>query len=613
MDEICHNWQFSHKSKTSTIKSQSTKNFLKVSDTFKKCCVSHYALLKYPAMGSYIAKYKRYYLKKFYKNLNFEPGFISDIYIGFEKHSNTLLHNDIITIYDSHKLNASIQENRFDINTQNLLGQTPLHYAILGNNKAAIWLLINAHARTDIRDCNGDTALHLAIIYDCMDAIKLVINENNVSMLNYAGLAALDLVNKNNIELYTLIKSYGGFKPHLKLKLIHILTRELSYNFGIAKSAFTSPNTLSIIFSLITAEYSPTILDYKIALINYLKLLKIQHDKNNLATIKLNAIIYDKSHSFNLYMELNRANCNFFIFDSVGYLYKARFIAKLLVNIKKVFNNATLFLNKEQIQYSFHGCSIISFNIAKKIQNSIVNTGASLFDMLFDNSDEVSSDLLIYELRSLDKLNKLLEIRKFHQSSNEYTPKDKYLRHHIGGVVTGETGDANPFNNIIATKRKKLGRKLEKFLDLSDLQSKANSIKFKEITGANLLFRYQAVLDESFYDSNVTIKVVKISKTQATLTIQQLLADEFDITDFFKDAALKLAESYRCFDNYVVTSEIEKINNFLDDIKDYLTSPKRAFTTAESSKFSIWMANFSFNLLTNVLIAQNVTTKPIMC
>lgn len=558
-------------------------------------------------MNKYVINSKRYYLSNYIKTFNFEQELISAIYNGYEKHSNTILH-EIVLSQNIKDLCQCIKENKFDINTQNLVGQTPLHYAVINKDIKAIKLLLLYGAKTNIQDYNGNTVLHLAVIYNYSAIVKLVINEKNVNIFNYHGKTPFNLVDDINYASLSLIRAYGGINPRLETKLVHNLTRELLYNFQIAKSHLSSPKTLSIIFSLMAANINATVLHYDFGLIHYLRLLKIKSEETKQIT-KLNAFIYnDKGHAFNLYVELTATSSNFLIFDSMGYFWMENFFKELNENIKKIFPNAKFFINTNRTQYSFHGCAIITFNIAKKIHSLIEKNICPLEKI--PNKNTASTNEIFYKS---SYINEFIEAEKFNQSLKKHKTKQKYLSYHHGGIETGNIPDAIPFNNIITIKRKKLGERLSNFLRDCDLQSDDNCKKFNNITGASLLFKYNNTLNNDFYNTCINLKTTKLSKDTVELKIEKSLADEFSINKFFENI-VEIPDKYSSYmGEYIVKDTIEKINAFLDYIKTYLISPKCAFITSKSTKLTIWQANFCFNLLTNILVAQNITTKPIMC
>lgn len=68
-------------------------------------------------------------------------------------------------------------EKGANINVKNLNGQTPLHVAILTNNIEIAKYLIEKGADLNIKDCKGQTPLYLAILKNNVEIAKLLIKK----------------------------------------------------------------------------------------------------------------------------------------------------------------------------------------------------------------------------------------------------------------------------------------------------------------------------------------------------------------------------------------------------------------------------------------------------
>lgn len=135
----------------------------------------------------------------------------ADTYLPTEKaeYENTMEKHDIFEITSSGdvaQLNDFLHNNDIDINAKNLDGVTPLMIAATNNDLKVITLLLEYGATIDLKSAlTGRTALSLAILENCYEAAKLLIqNGANLMVKDFEDLTAIDyfiLSDNSTIEL----------------------------------------------------------------------------------------------------------------------------------------------------------------------------------------------------------------------------------------------------------------------------------------------------------------------------------------------------------------------------------------------------------------------------
>ena len=101
---------------------------------------------------------------------------------------NTVLHGMVNTFGITYMLH-----NGVEINAQNYAGQTPLHQAVERDDRyATVDFLLRHKANPDVKDKQGNTALHSAAIFQAKDNIQLLIRLGcNINVQNNEGKTAL--------------------------------------------------------------------------------------------------------------------------------------------------------------------------------------------------------------------------------------------------------------------------------------------------------------------------------------------------------------------------------------------------------------------------------------
>lgn len=66
------------------------------------------------------------------------------------------------------------------------------------NDRASVRILLTNKANPDMQDSNGNTVLHMMVIYDNLEMTELLVNETkaNLSIKNKQGYTALTLATK---------------------------------------------------------------------------------------------------------------------------------------------------------------------------------------------------------------------------------------------------------------------------------------------------------------------------------------------------------------------------------------------------------------------------------
>jgi ankyrin repeat protein len=62
--------------------------------------------------------------------------------------------------------------------------QTPLHLAVLTGNAEITNMLLSFGAQPSVKDSNGNTAFHLAVLHGHLDCVKAILNTNNTKSLS---------------------------------------------------------------------------------------------------------------------------------------------------------------------------------------------------------------------------------------------------------------------------------------------------------------------------------------------------------------------------------------------------------------------------------------------
>eukprot|EP00918_Siedleckia_nematoides_P087763 GHVU01192932.1.p1 GENE.GHVU01192932.1~~GHVU01192932.1.p1 ORF type:complete len:155 (+),score=31.69 GHVU01192932.1:551-1015(+) len=111
-------------------------------------------------------------------------------------------HNDII------KMAADAGST---LDTANMLGRTPLHYACLANNSEGVSLLLQSDARPEARTLAGHTPLHLASRAGATDAMEALLSAERLRVMELeaedkAGRSPLEMA--NNERTAEVIRGY---------------------------------------------------------------------------------------------------------------------------------------------------------------------------------------------------------------------------------------------------------------------------------------------------------------------------------------------------------------------------------------------------------------------
>ena len=175
-----------------------------------------------------------------------------------KKSLNTFLHylamND-----DNYPLLNLIKPTIQEMNTQNILRETPLHTAIKNKSEKISRYLIENTTNLNIVDNDFNTPLHLATINNDLYLVKILIKNNaNSNMKNKKSETALDIAKKNNFkeiinyfnEILTLnfIKkeSIDSIDENLKINKIKDNIKHNNYKFATISNTENNENSKNL-------------------------------------------------------------------------------------------------------------------------------------------------------------------------------------------------------------------------------------------------------------------------------------------------------------------------------------------------------------------------------
>ena len=120
------------------------------------------------------------------------------------------------------QLKELLKSEDIDINKHHENGSTCLHEVVIHNCQylEMVSLLLENGASANIKDNDGNTPLHIAVLFHCMENIKEIIKYNaDITIENKDGVTAIDFArNVDDIELESLLTGKEVKKRKRKLR-----------------------------------------------------------------------------------------------------------------------------------------------------------------------------------------------------------------------------------------------------------------------------------------------------------------------------------------------------------------------------------------------------------
>lgn len=101
--------------------------------------------------------------------------------------------------------------NQCDLNTSDLMKQTPLHWAAISGHHHLVHILLDRGASDGIRDVTGATALHLACSKNHSQCVATLLNRPTCSYLpdDYGRYALTWAVSKGHVQTVRVLLAAG--------------------------------------------------------------------------------------------------------------------------------------------------------------------------------------------------------------------------------------------------------------------------------------------------------------------------------------------------------------------------------------------------------------------
>lgn len=97
-----------------------------------------------------------------------------------------VIDKDIVLVHHILSQLYNQDEKDFMLHTVDFQGLSPLHYAVLDNNINMVIFLLHELARSDLKNLNGDTPLHIACLYGYEEIVDLLL-KSNASMVHVSN------------------------------------------------------------------------------------------------------------------------------------------------------------------------------------------------------------------------------------------------------------------------------------------------------------------------------------------------------------------------------------------------------------------------------------------
>ena len=318
----------------------------------------------------------------------------------------------------SDKLIKLLSKNPFLVNAQDEKGETFLSYAIKRNNKKIINLILSSPLlNLNYVDKNDNTYLHLAVIQQNLEAIRLLIKKGMpINSVNKDGNTALHLA--YYLNFVDIVNCLLAFNADVNIK----------NNKGLIPEEITPTNDISKIAGFDVSMNLEVTYDDELKFDKKYKTMEVNHsikriiqkknsNKNNNNILFENKIIKKKfSKNFN---NNSKRNTKTKIDDrkKSSLFYNTGKDNRKISNIAWNFNENDKFIRKESVAYPFY-LEFITQNKEKLNTTKTNDTRNNTSEIVSDNNHIIFNNTKKVSKRTSKDLNKKIE-KNFNNITNK--------------------------------------------------------------------------------------------------------------------------------------------------------------------------------------------------